>query len=596
MPVIPVEHQYLVTEAHPEILKRREQGLPEMGVLREPDASYYMREEAGGLLLGPYEHGAPCCYLDGPDDDSEYELFQEDLERLEVHIEQAIRRVPAFGEVGVKKVYNGAIAYAPDGSPMVGPAWDVRNLWINEGHTFGITAAGGSGEQLAEWILNGEPSIDMMGVDPRRFGPHASGMGYLQAKARESYYEMYTVHFPDEERPAGRPLKRAPCYGEMKRRGAVFGQVYGWERPNWFAPDGVKPEDEWSFRRSNYFEHVGAECLNVRDNVGVLDMSAFAKMMVSGEGAESWLNRLLANRVPVKEGRIALCHMLSLNGGVRSEFTVTRLPDGRFYLVSAGAFERHDHDVLRKALPDDGSVRLDAVTERYGVLAVAGPKARDLLAPLAGASLSNEDFPWLTAKFSSLGVAEALLARVNFVGELGWEIHHPIEMQSAIFDALFEEGEAHGLKPFGIRAMDSLRMEKSYRLIPRELSIEYAALESGLDRFVKLDKNDFVGRDALVAWRDRGFRNALVTLEVHDVGDADAWGSEAVHDADGLLIGRVTSGRYGWRLGKSLAMAMVSPKHAETGNEMFVKILGETRRAVVIGESPYDPNNERLRS
>ncbi|MHA1545605.1 MAG: FAD-dependent oxidoreductase, partial [Alphaproteobacteria bacterium] len=339
IPVIPVEHQFIVTEPVAELQARKAAGLPELGVLRESDASYYMREEAGGLLLGPYEVGAPCCYVDGPDETSEYELFQEDLDRLTPHIEAAIARVPAFGEVGVKQIYNGAIAYTPDGSPIVGPAWGRRNFWLNEGHSFGITAAGGAGWQLAQWIVEGEPSIDMMGVDPRRFGPHAT-RGYLKAKNEEAYRNVFTIHFPDEERAAARPLKQAPCYDRMKACGAVFGQVYGWERPNWFAPKGVEPRDQFSFRRANYFEHVGNECRHVAEHVGVLDMSAFAKCLVTGPGAQGWLERLVANAVPKTVGRISLCHLLSANGGVRAEFTIYRTGAASFYLVSAGAFER----------------------------------------------------------------------------------------------------------------------------------------------------------------------------------------------------------------------------------------------------------------
>ena len=324
IPVIPVEHQYIVTEPHPKILERQSNNLPEMGVLRDADSSWYMREENGGLILGPYEHGAPVCYIDSPDANSEYELFQEDIERLTPHIETAIARVPAFGEVGVKKVYNGAIAYTPDGSPIIGPAWDVSNFWINEGHSFGVTAAGGAGWQLAEWIVEGEPTIDMMGVDPRRFGPYAT-RGYLRQKNEEAYRNVFTVHYPDEERPAARPLKTTPCYERMKSLGAVFGSVYGWERPNWFAPSDyqlteaelAKPDvllkdnhspaledgrivEKYSFRRSNYFKFVGEEVKHVHENIGILDMSAFAKFSVSGTGAEQWLEYLVANRIPKK--------------------------------------------------------------------------------------------------------------------------------------------------------------------------------------------------------------------------------------------------------------------------------------------------------
>ncbi len=546
VPVLPVQHQYLVTEPHPQIQERHRQGLPEMGVLRESDASYYMREESAGLLLGPYEVGAPCCYIDGPAADSEYELFPDDLERLAPYVDAAIKRVPAFGEVGIKKVYNGAIAYTPDGSPIIGPAWGVRNFWLNEGHSFGVTAAGGAGWQLAEWIVEAEPSIDMMGVDPRRFGPYAS-LGYLRQKNEEAYAKVFTVHYPDEERPAARPLKQSPCYERMKALGAVFGSVYGWERPNWFAPAGYglsesqlakpdvllnenhapvaageRPREKWSFRRSNYFEHVGRECRHVHEKVGLLDMTAFSKFEVTGPGAEAWLDHLLSNRVPKKAGRIALSYLLTRNGGVRSEFTVFREGPEQFYLVSAGALERHDWDQLTKLMPADGSVHVERVTAQYGVLVLAGPRSRDLLQRLTDADLSTPAFPWLSGKWISVGAARTRALRVNFVGELGWELHHPIEAQNAIFDLLMEAGRELELKPFGIRAMDSLRLEKSYRLIPRELSIEYAALESGLGRFVHLDNRDFVGRDGLLAWQRRGFKNQLVTLEVHGVTDADA--------------------------------------------------------------------------
>ncbi|MGI9415672.1 MAG: GcvT family protein, partial [Hyphomicrobiales bacterium] len=617
IPVIPVEHQYIVTEPHPEIVERHKQGLPEMGVLRESDSSWYMREENRGLLLGPYEVGAPCCYVDGPDEDAEYELFPEDLERLEPHIETAIERVPAFGEVGVKQVFNGAICYTPDGSPIIGPAWDLRNFWLNEGHSFGVTAAGGAGWQLAEWIVEGEPSIDMMGVDPRRFGPYAS-RGYLKAKNEEAYRNVFTVHYPDEERAEARPLKRAPCYERMKDLGAVFGHVYGWERPNWFAPEGYgltkeelatpdvltchnhppaaegeRPREKWSFRRSNYFEHVGKECLHVHEKVGLLDMSAFSKFEVSGAGAEEWLDGLVANRIPKKVGRIGLCHMLSLNGGVRAEFTIYRQGPQQFYLVSAGAMERHDFDYLTKNLPGSG-VSLQKITSQYGVLVLAGPRSRELLQKVTDTDLSTASFPWLSGQFINVGWAQAHAIRVNFVGELGYELHHPIEMQNYIFDLLMKEGAEFELKPFGIRAMDSLRIEKAYRLIPRELSIEYAALESGLDRFVHLNKGSFIGRDALVEWQQKGFKNTLVQLEVHDVTHSDARGNEPIwHNGD--LIGRCTSGNYGWRVGKSLAIGMVPPALAGEGTKVEVEILGDRYAATIIPEAPFDPDNERLR-
>ncbi len=594
IPAIPVEHQYIVTEPHPLLQERKKNGEREMPVLRESDASYYLREERQGLILGPYEKGAPACFVDGVPPTFEKDLFPGDLERLEPHIEAAIARVPIFGEVGVKEVINGPIAYTPDGSPLVGPAWGLPNFWINEGHSFGITAAGGAGWQLAEWIVEGQPSIDMLGVDARRFGDYA-GKAYLKTKNEEAYANVFVIHYHDEERPAARPLKTAPCYDRMKALGAVFGQKYGWERPNWFAPEGVEAKDDWSFRRTNYFEHVGNECRNVAEHVGVLDMTAFSKFQVSGSGAEAYLDRLVANRLPKTIGRVGLCHALNKLGGVRSEFTIVRDGPESFYLVSAGAMERYDWDYLCKQAPGDGSVRLDKITTQHGVLVVAGPKSRDLMQRVSNADFSNAAFPWLTSRFADVGVAPCRLVRVNFVGELGWEIHHPLEMQNHIFDALMDAGGDLELKPFGIRAMNNLRLEKSYRLVGTELSIEYAAFESGLQRFVHPNKGDFIGRDALVAWQQRGFQNAFVTLEVEGVTDADAIGNEPLFK-DGEMVGRATAGGYGWRLGKSLALGFLKPALAELGTEVEIEILGKNHAARVIEDSPYDPQNERLRA
>ncbi|MDH3748522.1 MAG: FAD-dependent oxidoreductase [Gammaproteobacteria bacterium] len=593
IPVIPVEHQYIVTEPHPELQQRRKDGLPEMGVLRESDGSWYMREENGGFILGPYEKGAPCCYVDGPDPRAEYELFQEDIERLEPHIEAAMNRVPAFGEVGIKQVYNGAIAYTPDGNPIIGPAWDLDNFWLSEGHSFGITAAGGAGWQLAEWIVDGEPTIDMLGVEPRRFGDYAT-KSYLIEKNEEAYSHVFVIHYPDEERPAGRPLRTAPCYERMQAMGAVFGQKFGWERPNFFATDDQPQQDDWSFRRSNWFGAIETEIGNTTQNAGLLDMTAFAKCRISGQGAEAFLDFIVANSIPQKVGGIGLCHALNKNGGIHSEFTIRRESVDSFYLVSAGALQRLDHDYLKKYMPKDGTVQFSQLTGTYGVFVLAGPKSRQILECVTDADLTNESFRWLTSQDIRVGMAPVNAMRVNYVGELGWELHHPIEYQNHIFDLLFGVGEAFGLKPFGIRAMDSMRLEKSYRMVGTELSIEYSAYESVMDRFVKADKGDFLGRDALLKSKQAGLNNLLVTLEVADVDDADALGNNALIK-DGEIIGRATGGGYGFRVQKSLALGMVQPQFAEPGTRLDIEILGETYTATVVPDSPFDPGNERLR-
>ena len=593
IPVMPVEHQYIVTEPHPEIINRQNSGLPEMAVLRESDGSWYLREENGGFILGPYEKGAPCCYVDGPNPDAEYELFQEDIDRLMPHIEAAMARVPAFAEVGFKQVYNGAIAYTPDGNPIIGPAWDIDNFWLSEGHSFGITAAGGAGWQLAEWIIEGEPTIDMLGVEPRRFGDYVS-KDYLIDKTEEAYSHVFIIHYPDEEREAGRPLKTAPCYERLKSMGAVFGQKFGWERANWFVDGEMEQVDHWSFRRSKWFDAVGKEVTNVTNNVGVLDMTAFAKCRISGKHALKFLDNLLANKIPQKSGQIALCHALNSNGGIHSEFTVLKEKEESYYLVSAGALQRLDHDYIKKYMSQDDDVHYLNLTDEKGVLVLAGPKSRELLERVSDPDFSNEVFPWLSAQEIEIDDCRITAMRVNYVGELGWELHHELNDQNKIFDKLFENGSELGLKPFGIRAMDSMRFEKSYRMVGTELSIEYSAFESSMDRFIQTDKENFLGKESLLAWQKKNNQSRLVTLEVDEIKNADVLGNNAV-TIEGQLIGRATGGNFGYRVNKSLALAMLDIEKAEVGTRCSIDILGEIHPATVIADSPFDPKNERLR-
>ena len=596
VPAIPVEHQYIVYDESPELVEYRKNGGKELAVLRESDQSYYLREERGGWILGPYENGAPARFADGVPDWFGKSLFDGEIERLIPHIEAAQRRVPALEKCGIKTIVNGPISYTPDGSPLIGPAWGKRGLWLNEGHSFGITAAGGSGWQLAEWITESEPGIDMLAVDPRRFGPYTSKR-YVVAKNEETYRNVFTVHFPDEEREDARPAKTSPVYDQIKKMGGVFGQRYGWERANWFAPEGVEPKDKFSFRRSNYFEHVGNECRNLREKVGVIDLTPFSKWEVTGPGAEAWLDSLVANKVPVKTGRIALCHALTKRGGIRSEFTITKLGENQFYAVSAGAAERYDHDLLQKALPTDGSVQLRNITHSRGVFVISGPRSRDLLAKLIDEPLDSKSFPWLTGKTLEVGLAtDVHVLRVNFVGSLGWELHFPIEYAHHLFSAVFAAGCEFGVKMVGMRAMESLRMEKSYRMWGSDLTRDYTPFEAGLTRMVRMDKGEFVGRAALAAQLEKGVPTAFITVEVHDVVDADPLGNEPLFNAEGKLVGRLTAGYYGHCLQKSLGLGYVDPAYAAVGGELFVEILGERKRATVLVDSPYDTQNAELRA
>ena len=596
VPAIPVEHQYIVYDESPELKAYRQAGGRELAVLREPDQSYYFREERMGWILGPYEAGAPARFADGVPGWFGKDLFPGELERLLPHVEAAQRRVPGLERCGIKDIVNGPISYTPDGSPLVGPAWGKRNVWINEGHSFGITAAGGAGWQLAEWIVEGEPGIDMLAVDPRRFGGYTSKR-YLVAKNEEAYRDVFTIHYPDEERPDARPAKTSPVYDKLKKMGAVFGQRYGWERANWFAPEGVEPKDVWSFRRSNYFEHVGNECRRLREKVGVIDLTPFTKFEVTGPGAEAWLDSLVANKVPTRVGRIALCHALTKRGGIRTEFTITKLGEGNFYVVSAGAAERYDSDFLHKRLPKDGSVSLRNITGARGCFVIAGPRARDVMARLTDTPLDNASFPWLTSQVIEAGLATDVYAlRVNFVGALGWELHFPIEYANGLFEQIFAAGAEYGIGMAGMRAMESLRMEKSYRMWGSDLTRDYTPFEAGLKRFVRMDKGPFTGREALEKQLAAGVPHDFVTLEVHGVTDADPLGNEPLFDESGRMIGRATSGYYGHCLKKSLVIGYVKPGCSAVGTELEIEVLGERRKATVLVDSPYDPSNADLRA
>jgi dimethylglycine dehydrogenase len=596
VPAIPVEHQYIVYDESAELTEYRRSGGRELAVLREPDQSWYLREERSGWILGPYERGAPAIFADGVPGTFGRDLLPGDLDRLLPHVEAANRRVPALENCGIKDIVNGPISYTPDGSPLIGPAWGARNLWINEGHSFGITAAGGSGWQLAEWITEGEPGIDMLAVDPRRFGGYTSKR-YTVTKNEETYRNVFTVHFPDEERPDARPVKASAVYDKLDRMGAVWGQRYGWERANWFAPQGVERKDKWSFRRTNYFQHVANECRRMRQGAGIIDLAPFTKLEVTGAGAARWLDSLVANKVPTKNGRMALSHALTTRGGIRSEFTITKIADGHFYVVSAGAAERYDSDFLQKALPGDGSVSMRNITGARGCFALAGPMARKVLAKLTDAPLDNASFPWLTGQVIEAGFATDVYAlRVNFVGALGWELHFPVEYAHTLFDALFDAGREFEIGMVGMRAMDSLRVEKSYRMWGLDLTPDYTPYEASLDRFVRLDKGDFVGKAALEKQQADGVPHRFVTLEVHGVTDADPLGNEPIFDKKGAMVGRATSGAYGHALGKSLAIGYIKQEFSAIGTPVTIQILGENKQATIVQESPYDPENRDLRA
>ncbi|WP_288939970.1 FAD-dependent oxidoreductase [uncultured Roseovarius sp.] len=599
-PAIPVEHQFIVTEPDPALVDYRKDGNPEHPVLRDADAKWYVREERGGWILGPYERNAPARFEYGVPDSFRADLFPLDLERIEEEYMSMIHRIPSSETVGLKDDFNGPICYTPDGNPLVGPAPGLRNMWLAEGFSFGITAAGGTGYYMAQMMVEGEAEIDMASLDPKRFGSWMT-TEWSARKDEEAYEHVYILHHPDEEREACRPLRTAPSYDRLKARGAQFGVVNGFERPNYYGPVDAPADFDHnarSFRRGGWWQYAVDEAKAVREGVGLIDASAFTKHTVKGPGATAFLDWFTCNKLP-KVGRINLTYALTSAGTTRTEYTIVRLAEDSYYLVSAGALTDYDGDYLRKCAEDKaaefGYIAIEDVTTQWGVFAIAGPKSRDVLKEVIkdaepDTALSNKHFPWLSQRDIELGMCPVRAIRVAYTGELGWELHHPIEMQNYLFDLLEEAGKKHDMKLVGVRAQNWLRQEKSYRAFGNELGRDATPLEADLPRFVDQSK-EFQGKDAM---NDLGVRFKCVTVLIDGPDDADPWGAEALYDGD-TRVGRLTSGGYSVAFGKSIGMGYVSPDKAEPGTKLKVKILNELWDAEVTEDSPYDPKNEVIR-
>lgn len=591
LPLVPLQHQYVVTEPIPEVA-----GLTrELPVLRDPQASYYVRQEGGGLLIGPFERTPQTWAQEAIPAGFEQQLLAPDLPQIEAVLEAAAERIPLFGDAGIRTVVNGPDAYTPDGRCLMGEVPGRPGFHVLAGFSiFGIVFAGGAGKYAAEWIVDGQPSDNMWELDVRRFGSYANARRYVRERACEVYEREYAIHYPHEELPAGRPLKTSPLHTTLAARGAVFGSRSGWERPLWFAPEGIEPADELTFRTPNWHEHVGAECRAVRERVGVLDQTSFAKYKVAGRDAFQLLDRLCANTLPHTVGGMALTQMLTHAGGIECDVTVTRLDEDCFYLVSAAATEAHDLAWIERQAEPEEDVRIENVTSRYGVLTVAGPESRDLLARLSADGFGNDAFPFFTARQMEVGSIPVLALRVSYVGELGWELHHPLEYQLALYELLWSAGAVLGLVDFGYRALESMRLEKGYRLWGADISADYSPFEAGLGRFVALDKGDFVGRTAVLGRRDPERVLSCLTVAA---GSLEPHGSEPV-SLDGEIVTYVMSGGYGHTCGTAIAYAYL-PIRALDRNEglsLSVRILGEDYPAVVVREPLHDPRNTRLRS
>ncbi len=588
VPSVNMVHQYIVTEPMADVAALEK----ELPVVRDPRASCYIRQEKQGLVVGPYEmEGVQAWALDGVDWGFDMELLPPDIDRLTPHLELVMKRLPAFADAGIKQIVSGMITHTPDGNFLLGPAAGLRNFWMCCAASIGITQGPGAGKTLAQWMVHGQSELNVREMDARRFGDWAIG-DYAVEKSIDEYKHMYFIRFPGEFRDAGRPVKTTPIYQKLKDQGAVYAEASGWERPKWFSKNGE--EERYGFRRTNWFEPVAEECRAVRERVGVLDLSSFSKYDVTGAGAESLLNRLFANRMPRRVGGITLAHMLTEDGMIESEATITRLAEDRFYLLSGAVAELHDLDMLVHGKRDDEEVAIANVTGDYGVLVLSGPRARDVMRKLTDADLGNDAFPWLTGQEIEVAGVPTRALRISYVGELGWELHHPMTEMAGLYDAVMAAGEEFGIANFGLYAMNCMRAEKGYCGWGAELTNEITMIEADMERFVNLDKGDYVGREALLKRKQEGLGTQLVYLTV-DAGDTECMGNEPVL-VDGRVVGMTTSGGYGHVIKQSIAFAYVEPAYAAPGTEIEVAILGDRRRARVVAEPLYDPTNEKLRA
>ncbi|MDH6232636.1 dimethylglycine dehydrogenase [Mesorhizobium soli] len=597
VPMMVMSHQYILFEEIPELAAWSKEAGQKLPLLRDVDTSYYLRQEKNGMNLGPYERNCRAHWATPNDpmpDDFSFQLYPDDLERLEWYLDDAVRRVPILGTAGLSKVINGPIPYAPDGNPLIGPMPGVPNAFEACVFTFGIAQAGGAGKVLAEWITQGQTEWDMWSCDPRRFTSFAAAPDYAVAKGMEIYGNEYAIHFPRHAWPAGRDRKLSPIHDRIQKLGAQFNAYNGWERATWFAQlgDDTSEESTETFKRSGPWEkRIREECLAVRDAAGILDLPGFSRFRLQGPGARAWLSTLITGVVP-KPGRIGLGYFADDAGRIVTEMSIMAIDEDFFFLITAAVAQWHDFEWLKKHLPEGSQITLQDVTDNFSCQILSGPNSRAILAEVSDADLS---LPWLTHQSVQVAGRWCQLVRVSFAGELGWEIHSKIEDTAAIFDAVWEAGQKHGLKPFGMFALDSLRLEKGYRAWKGDLSTDYTVLQGGLDRFVKWDKPEFKGKVALQNEKQQGVKKRFVTLVI-DAGEHDApYMSTLWHD--GKVVGETTSGGFGYRVDKSIALGMIRADLAVPGTKVHVEIFGENFPAVVQEDQPlWDPKNERLRA
>lgn len=596
VPMMTMSHQYLLTEEIPELQKWCEAEDKKLPLLRDVDSSYYLRQEKFGLNLGPYENNCKGHWMTSDDpmpDDFSFQLYPDDLERIEWHIEDAMARVPLLGEVGINKCINGPIPYTPDGNPLIGPMPGVPDAFEACVFTFGIAQSGGAGKVMAEWLTEGTTEWDMWSCDPRRFTGFCD-QDYCNKKGMEVYGNEYAMHFPHHEWPAARDKKHSPVHDKILSFGAQLGAYNGWERANWYAQQGddTSHEATQTWRREGpWMQRIKEECLAVRDAAGILDLPGFSRYRLQGEGARQWLLELTTGNVP-KPGRIGLGYFADDAGRIVTEMSIMALDEDFFFLITAAGAEWHDYEWLSNHLPKDSAITLNNVTEEFTCQILSGPRSRDILAAVTDADLT---LPWLTHQSAQIADTWCQLVRVSFAGELGWEIHTKIDDTAVIFDAVIKAGEPLGLKPFGMYALDSLRLEKGYRTWKGDLSTDYTILQGGMERFVKFDKPVFKGKAAIEAEKQTGVSKRFVTLLV-DAGDCDApYMATLWHNDE--VVGETTSGGWGHRIDKSIALGVVRADLAVEGTTLMVEVFGEKVAAVVQKDEPlWDPKNERIRA
>ena len=587
IPSIPGEHTHILFEAI-NAVEERETMLP---LIRDPDRSIYIRQEMDSLILGLYESKVKQWYPKGVPWNYAMEELQADIDPIADFIEHGIYRFPIMGETGFKHVTAGPITYTPNGDPLVGPAYPLKNFFHACGYSFGITQAGGIGHYIAGWMIEGEPEIDLWAVDSRRYGSYAN-WAYNHEKIEDTYPRLYSIIYPNDWRDAARPNRTSPIYEYQKQAGAVFGDYYGWECPNYFTDNEADKRETPGWSRSNAFQYVGEECRHVMNHVGLIDLTRFAKTVISGLGAEAWLNNMTCQKVPKEEGRIALSPMLDHNGAFKSDMTITKVGEQEFFCVTASVGKQHDQHWMMLNSPNDGSVRMADITYQQGCFIVAGPQSRDMLQSACYGDFSDDAFPFGYSREIYVGRTKCRINRMNYVGELGYEIFHPIEQQLAVYDTLTKAGQAYNLKLIGMYAMDSMRLEKGYLAWKSEMNVHHTPLETDVAWTVKWDK-DFIGKDALLKQKNEGVKLQLACMVV-DAANADAWGYNGIYK-DGTRVGMTSSGGYGHRVAKSIALGYVPPELAVPGTKTGVEILGKLCQAEVVAMPLYDSENKRMK-